>query len=215
LTIRVKCVNRRDGQYGATDANPVPSVVVSNRIVTRTSTAGTTLDKYLRRGPSGISGVSAVPVESFDTLIGAFTLPSSVYRFAVCARRVDPTGARSHPPIHAPARPSPRAPRRSPRSRGQLPLAGWLAEIGREKPIHNAATRRIKARLVSRLSESPLSSSSHPLRARAVKFGVARWREPGVARRSHPSGTPSPASVALDGGAEGERGSSPSFPEGR
>lgn len=63
--------------------------VVSNRIVTRTSTASTTLDKYLRRGPSGISGVSAVAVESFDTLIGAFTLVLLVYRSADCMRRFD------------------------------------------------------------------------------------------------------------------------------
>lgn len=63
--------------------------VVSNRIVTRTSTASTTLDKYLRRGPSGISGVSAVAVESFDTLIGAFTLVLPVYRSADCMQRFD------------------------------------------------------------------------------------------------------------------------------
>lgn len=69
---------------------------VSNRIVTRTSTAGTTLDKYLRRGPSGISGVSAVAVESFDTLIGAFTLVLPVYRSASLHAAIRFSGQRAN-----------------------------------------------------------------------------------------------------------------------
>jgi len=76
-----------------------------------------------------------------------------IYRFVVCAR--------SHPPIYAlrktRPRPSPR------RSLSRHDLSWTITELAEKKPIHNATTRRIKARLVSRLSESPLSSLSHPV----------------------------------------------------
>jgi len=112
----------------------------------------------------------------------------------------------------------PRAPRAGLLDLADNYRAGWrLRSGGKNRSImrRRVALRRALSRAYR---NRPYRPRPHPLRARAVKFGVARWREPGVARRSHPSETPSPASpppsVALDG-AEGERGSSPSFPEGR